>query len=288
MALTMWSVLGNSQKLDGGAMYGNAPKALWQRWSPPDADGLIPLATRCLLVQEESGRNVLFETGIGAFFAPDLRARFGVVESNHVLLENLAALGFAPADIDIVVLSHLHFDHAGGLLEPWTEGAAPRLAFPDASVVVSDAAWQRALQPHVRDRASYIPGLPELLLEADHLEIVEGDRSELLGDPYRFHRSEGHTPGLLLAEIEADGGPVVFAGDLVPGIPWIHVPITMGYDRYPELLIDEKAALLTDLEQRHGRLFFTHDPDVAMAEIMRSESGRFGVGRVWAEVAPAV
>ncbi|MEO6596877.1 MAG: MBL fold metallo-hydrolase, partial [Planctomycetota bacterium] len=110
----LWSVLGNSQKLDGGAMFGNAPKVLWQRWSPVDEQNRIDLACRCLVVRE-AGRTVLFEVGIGAFFAPDLRRRFGVQEDRHVLLENLAAIGIAPQDIDVVVLSHLHFDHAGGV-----------------------------------------------------------------------------------------------------------------------------------------------------------------------------
>src|SRR4051794_4333169 len=108
MTPRLWSVLGNSQRLDGGAMFGNAPRAVWERWCPPDDAGLIPLATRALLVQEDSGRTVLLETGIGAFFAPDLRSRYGVVQSDHVLLDNLAALGVSPEDIDVIVLSHLH------------------------------------------------------------------------------------------------------------------------------------------------------------------------------------
>ena len=100
---TLWSVLGNHQRLDGGAMFGNAPRAMWSRWMPPDAEGLIRFATRALLVQEDSGRNVLLETGIGAFFAPDLRDRYGVDQPRHVLLDNLAGLGVDAADIDVVL-----------------------------------------------------------------------------------------------------------------------------------------------------------------------------------------
>ena len=91
----------------------------------------------------------------------------------------------------------------------------------------------------------------------------------------RFHRSDGHTPGLLLAEMDTAVGPLVFCGDLIPGVPWVHVPITMGYDRYPELLIDEKEALLADLLPRGGHLFFTHDPSVALARVGRDERGRY-------------
>src|SRR5207344_1226716 len=108
------------------------------------------------------------------------------------------------------------------------------------------------------------------------LELAAGDRSETLGDGYRFHRSSGHTPGLLLTEVEMPDGPVVFAADLIPGKAWVHLPITMGYDRYPEMLIDEKATLLGALLERHGRLFFTHDPVVAMAKVTRDDKGKFG------------
>ena len=270
------SVLGNSQRLDGGAMFGNAPRAMWEAWISPDAQNHIPLACRCLLVRD-AARWILLETGIGAFFEPALRARFGVVEARHVLLESLAAAGVAPADVAVIVLSHLHFDHAGGALTAWAEGQAPALAFPNASYVVGEEAWQRALAPHARDRASFIPGLTELLAATGRLERVAGDHSELLGSGYRFHRSAGHTPGLLLTEVEMPAGPVVFAADLIPGTAWVHLPITMGYDRYAELLIDEKTALLGDLLARHGRLFFTHDPAIAMGTVARDAKGRFHV-----------
>ena len=271
---SLTSVLGNSQRLDGGAMFGNAPKAMWEKWIPPDDANRIPLACRCLVVRDHD-RIVLFETGIGAFFEPVLRARYGVVEDRHVLLESLDAIGIAPDDVDVVVLSHLHFDHAGGALAAWAAGAAPRLVFPNATFVVGAEAWQRSVAPHARDRASFIPGLTELLAASGRLELAAGDRADALGDGFRFHRSSGHTPGLLLTEIAMPAGPVLFASDLIPGKAWVHLPITMGYDRYPELLIDEKAALLGDLLARRGRLFFTHDPTIAIGTVAKDEKGRF-------------
>lgn len=279
MTRTLTSVLGNGQRLDGGAMFGNAPRPMWERWIAPDDHHRIPLACRCLLVREP-GRNLLFETGIGAFFEPALRSRYGVVEDHHVLLDGLAAHGVRPEDIDVIVLSHLHFDHAGGALTAHRDGEPPSLAFPRAQWVVGAEHWRRALSPHARDRASFIPALPPLLEATGRLERVElapgvPGTSAVLGDGYRLHRSDGHTPGLMLAEIEAAGGPVVFAADLIPGRPWVHVPITMGYDRYPEQLIDEKAALLADLHARGGRLFFTHDPTIALATVARDGKGRY-------------
>jgi glyoxylase-like metal-dependent hydrolase (beta-lactamase superfamily II) len=273
---TLSSVLGNSQRLDGGAMFGNAPKVMWERWIPPDDENRIPLACRCLLVRDE-GRNILFETGIGAFFDPSMRERFGVVESHHVLVASLAALGLAPDNIDVVVLSHLHFDHAGGALTAYQPTVAPALVFPNAHYVVGAEAWQRAIRPHARDRASFIPGLTELIEATGRLERVSDVTSETLGTGYRFHTSQGHTPGLLLAEVAMPAGPVVFAADLIPGKAWVHLPITMGYDRYPEMLIDEKTALLGGLLTQHGRLFFTHDPNIAMGTVARDAKGKYSV-----------
>src|SRR3954470_5298273 len=166
------SVLGNSQRLDGGAMFGNAPRALWSRWAAHDEAGRVPLACRALLVDDGS-RRILFETGIGTFFAPELRERYGVVESEHVLLQSLAQLGLGDRDIDVVVLSHLLFDHAGGLLAPFRAGAAAELLFGRAEFVVGRAAFERAEHPHLRDRASYIPELPELLRKSQRLHLVD-------------------------------------------------------------------------------------------------------------------
>ncbi len=273
--MKMWSVTGNSQSLDGGAMFGNAPRALWAGWLPPDAENRVPLACRALLVDGIKGKRVLFETGIGAFFEPKLRERYGVIEDRHVLLDSLAQAGFSHEEIDVVVLSHLHFDHAGGLLAPWQEGRGAELLFPNATFLVSQAAWERAIDPHPRDRASFIPELQGLLKASNRLELVDGIHSHTLGEAVRFEFSSGHTPGLMLAEIGGDGG-VVFCADLIPGRPWVHVPITMGYDRFPELLIEEKREFLEDKLARDVRLFFTHDPGCALAHVSRDARGRFG------------
>ena len=269
-----WSVEGNSQRIDGGSMFGNVPRALWRKWLPPDADERVTLSCRALLVQDLAGRNVLFEAGIGAFFPPDLRARFGIVEDHNMLIDSLSGYGLTEDQIDIVVLSHLHFDHAGGLLSDWRENTEPSLRFPRATYVVGAESWKRACTPHPRDQASFIPALQPLLQESGRLELISGGMSETLGPQVEFRFSDGHTPGLMLSIIGGDGG-IAFCSDMIPGRAWVHLPITMGFDRYPEKLIDEKRAFLEEMIRRNIRLVFTHDPDVALATPARDERGRF-------------
>ncbi|PRP93507.1 putative quorum-quenching lactonase YtnP [Enhygromyxa salina] len=284
-AMQLHSVEGNTQKLDGGSMFGNCPRVLWERWAPADEKHRIDLACRSLLVRD-GDRTILLETGIGAFFEPKLRERYGVQESEHVLLASLAELGVTPEQVDVVVLSHLHFDHAGGLLRAWaqTEGKL-ELAFPNAAYVVGSEAWDRAQHPHPRDRASFIPGLCELLQGTGRLELVGTERSATLGPAFSFSFSQGHTPGLMLTRVEGPRGPVTFMGDLIPGVPWVHLPITMGYDRYPELLIEEKQAMLERVVAEGGWAFFTHDPAVAAATISRDDKGKFSAAETLARVA---
>lgn len=244
----------------------------------------VPVPVACYLVKTTSGA-ILFDTGVSPRAVPGLLrndplARF---EDADLLVHRLDALGLEPGDVDVVVLSHLHFDHAGGLLAAWREGEPPRLLFPKATYLVSAEAWQRASDPHPRDRASFIPELTPLLEASGRLELVDAEHSPALGKAVRFHFSQGHTPGLMLSEISAgkdahgyDHGGVVFCSDLIPGRPWVHLPVTMGYDRAPELLIDEKRDFLDDMLARDVHLYFTHDPECALARVTRDAKGRYG------------
>lgn len=273
LSMKLISLLGNSQRLDGGAMFGNAPRILWSKWLTPDENNCVKLSCRCLLIQHE-GKNILLETGIGAFFEPKLKERYGVIEEEHILIASLSKHKLSHEEIDYIILSHLHFDHAGGLLSKWQPNQRLNLLFPNARYIVSQKAWERATRPHPRDQASFIPELNQLLIESNRLDIISPQTS-ILGSGFKFHTSDGHTPGMLLTEITALKNPIVFAADLIPALAWLHLPITMGYDRFPELVVDEKKNLLDYIIRNKGRIFFTHDPDVALATIYLNNKGRY-------------
>ncbi len=269
--MKLHSLTGNRFRLDGGAMFGNAPKAVWEEWLPADERNRVGLASHALLAV--TGRHVLLvEAGTGAYMDPKLRDRFGVDEPQHVLLESLEQHGFLEADVTGVIISHLHFDHAGGLLSPYQEGKEPRLLFPNAKYYVSESGWERATHPNPRDRASFIPVLNRRLEQSGRLILQRRDETLRFDDlTVRFLQSDGHTSGLISSDLRWDGTRVVFASDLIPGRPWVHLPITMGYDRYPELVIQEKAALLESLAQDNGWLAYVHDPEMAASHIRADE-----------------
>ena len=261
------SLPGNTMRLDGGAMFGNAPKALWERWITPDKLNRIRLASRSLLVST-GNHKVLFETGVGAYMEPRLRERYGVEETGHLLLKSLEEIGISHEDVTEIILSHLHFDHAGGLLSAWQEGKEPDLLFPNARYYVSEEAWKHARHPHYRDKASFLPVLNQKLEESKRLvQVKNGDILSFDGLKVRLLESNGHTMGMLCSDLRWDKNRLVFAADLVPGRFWVHIPITMGYDRFPELLVNEKETLLTSLAAEDAWLFYTHDPEIALSKV---------------------
>lgn len=272
------AVESNRQMLDGGAMFGNAPKAVWEKWAEPDHKNRIELACRSLLIETDQ-RKILCEVGVGNFFEPKLAKRFGIQDpERNLLLENLQRLGVSPNEIDTVILSHLHFDHAGGLLPHYETFQSGKfsLNFPNAVYIVGEKAFARAEKPHPRDRASFVPEMVRELKNSGRLILVSQDTSEIkevAGTKVFF--SEGHTPGQMHTMFCGKKRNIVFMGDLIPGTAWVHVPITTGYDRFPERVIDEKVEFLKEADQNSWVLFYTHDPRFAASEVRADENGRY-------------
>ena len=273
-----YSIEGNRQWLDGGAMFGNAPKTLWKRWVECDEQNRIPLACRGLLVKTET-KTILFETGSGFFMAPKMTDRYGIEGAGHLLLDNLEKAGFKEGDVDYVILSHLHFDHAGGLVPvfPGTKNPDWEPLFPNARYVVGKKQFEHSLSPHPRDQASYIIGLSRKLQQSGRLVLIGEDQGEFneLKGLATFYFSDGHTPGMMHSILQGKEIKIFFAGDLIPGIPWVHLPIVMGYDRFAEQTINEKKVILEQAISENLLIFYTHDPNTAASRIRINDKGKY-------------
>ncbi len=268
------SIESNNQMLDGGSMFGNAPKVLWSQWTDVDQENRIPLACRCLLV-EVNNTKILCEVGVGNYFQPELAKRFGIqCPQENMLIKNLMINNINPEEIDFVILSHLHFDHAGGLMPPYNQ-KEQILNFPNAQYIVSKDAWERSNNPHPRDKASFMPELNKLLINSNRLQIAEdfkfpGEINERIS----FRQSYGHTPGQLHLLLRGESQSVFFCGDLIPGTAWCHLPITMGYDRYPEKIIDEKDEVYQKAIPESWLMFYTHDSKVAASKLTYNQKNK--------------
>ena len=151
-----------------------------------------------------------------------------------------------------------------------------KVLFPKAKFVVSEEALNRAQSPHLRDRASFIPELQELLHKTRRLLVVKnGQTPSDLPRNIFFRLTYGHTPGQLHTGVQSGEAVCFFASDLIPGRKWVHLPITMGYDRYPEKLIDEKKALYDRAVEEKWHIFYTHDHEISSSQIMKNEKGRY-------------
>jgi len=259
--------------LDGGAMFGVVPKVLWRGRIPPDDDNRIHMALRCLLlVDRRAGRVVLVETGMGTQWSDKLRGIYAVDQATSDLAGSLAAAGAAPEDVTDVFVTHLHFDHAGGLCRPEPGGGSVP-AFSNATLHVQAANWRWAHDPTPRDRASYRPGDYVPYERAGRLDLVEGAAEVLPG--IHVEPGVGHTTGHQVVRVSDASTHLVFPGDTVPTRAHLPTAWGMAYDLRPLELLAEKTALLDRLVDEGAVLAFDHDPEVAAATLRR---GRRAVG----------
>ena len=260
--------------LDGGAMFGVVPRTLWEKRLPPDDSNRIPLGMRPLIVR--TGKtNVIIDAGCGDKMDAKL-AQIYKLDRRYHLDHALAAAGLSPDDIDLVVASHLHFDHVGGFTKIGKDGSVvPR--FPKARYIAHRAEWEDATHPHERNRASYLQENFVPLKDAGVLTLVD-DAAEIIPG-VRYRRSGGHTQHHQVVMIESGGRTAVFTADMYPTSVHIPDPWVMGYDLYPMDTLAFKRAFAREAIEREYLLYFEHDPSMA-AGYLREQDGKRYVERI--------
>lgn len=257
-------------RLDGGAMFGVVPKPLWERRIPGDERNRIPLAMRCLLIEAPEAL-VLVDTGAGTKHDEKFRDIYGIENPGEPtrLETGIRAAGFRPSDVDLVVLTHLHFDHAGGatVRPPEAEegGAEAVPSFPGARYVVQREELAFGRRRNERIRASYLPDDFEPVAQAGLWDFVEGET--LLTRGVRLLPTPGHTPHHQSVLIESDGHTACYLADVCPTTAHVPLPWIMGYDLEPLVTLESKRALWKRAHEEDWLLVFEHDPRVAWGRL---------------------
>ncbi len=251
--------------LDGGAMFGVVPRPLWERKIAPDARNRIPLAARCLLaVDRDAKRVILVDAGMGDKWGAKWVDIYGIDKSGGGLLDGLRRLGFAPEDVTDLILTHLHFDHAGGVTRLGA-GGAPALTFPRAVHYVQRRAWQWGHGPTEKDQGSFLAENFELLQHSNQLHLVEGDAQPF--PDVEIIASEGHTAGQQLPRFHGDGTHVTYCGDVIPTHAHLRPSWVMAYDLLPVTTVEEKKVLMAEALEEGGILAFGHDAGMAACRL---------------------
>jgi len=254
--------------LDGGAMFGVVPRPLWEKTCPPDERNRISMAARALLLQGD-GRRILIDTGNGSKFDQKFRTIYGIETGEHDILSSLRAAGIRPEEITDVILTHLHFDHAGGATV--REGRDIRPTFPNALYHVQREHWEAAMRPTERDRASFVPDDFVPLHEHGLIRFTEGETEVLPGITVRV--VHGHTAALQCPVVSDGTTTLFYCADLIPMTPHVQLPWIMAYDLRPLVTLEEKRLVLNQAADEQWTLFFEHDPSVAAARIRRGDKG---------------
>jgi glyoxylase-like metal-dependent hydrolase (beta-lactamase superfamily II) len=254
--------------LDGGAMFGIVPKPLWERRIPADAQNRIPLHMRCLLL-EAADRLVLIDDGLGDKYDDKFARIYAVDHERAELHRSLEAAGFGAADVTDVVLTHLHFDHCGGSTR--RKGGRLVPAFPEARFHVQRAHWEWARHPNAREKGSFFKENLDPLAASGQLQLLDGPGTLFPGVEVRV--VNGHTEAQQIVKVEGPEGTLVFAADLLPTTAHLAPAWNMAYDVRPLVTIEEKGAFLEEAAAAGWHLFFEHDPEVAVASLIRSERG---------------
>ncbi|MEW6684625.1 MAG: MBL fold metallo-hydrolase [Candidatus Edwardsbacteria bacterium] len=240
--------------LDGGAMFGVVPKVIWERLSTPDEKNRIELGLNCLLI-ETKGKKILIDTGIGDKFSKKIAEIYGI-DKKDTLISSLKKIGVSPNNIDIVINTHLHFDHCGGNTIRTEDGKIVP-TFPKAKYFIQKKEWEDAISPNERTKASYLAENFLPLLEFKQLELIEGDIEIVPG--IKTLVTGGHTEGHQSILIQDGEKTAIYFGDLIPTTSHLKIPFVMGYDLYPLVTMGKKKELLKKAKEEEWLLIFEHD-----------------------------
>jgi glyoxylase-like metal-dependent hydrolase (beta-lactamase superfamily II) len=262
-------------RLDGGAMFGVVPKPLWSKGHPSDDRNRIQMVTRCLLARGE-GRVLLVDTGMGGGWSDKERDIYAIENGARSITAALQAQGVGAADVTDVVLTHLHFDHAGGAVARRNGRAEP--TFPNARYHVQETQWRWALSPTEKDRRSFRNDDFVPLQREGVLSLLDGETEILPG--VQVEPTQGHTAGHQVVRIGEGRGSVVYCGDLIPTAAHLPAPWVMGYDLFPVTTMQEKRSLLSRAADEQWALVMEHDPGRAAVQVAREGEG-FTVSAAW-------
>lgn len=254
-------------KLDGGAMFGVVPKAIWQRTNPADSNNMCDWSMRCMLI-EDGDKLILIDNGIGDKQDDKFFSHF-YLGGNDSLEGNLKKLGFGLDEITDVFLTHLHFDHCGGGIKWNKDRTRFESTFKNANYWTNSRHWKWATEPNVREKASFLKENIIPMIELDQLRFIDKEGF----NHFDILLADGHTDSQMIPHIKYQGKTVVFMADLLPSVGHIPLPYVMGYDTRPLITLDEKAKFLNEAADKEYVLFFEHDHVNECCTVQHTEKG---------------
>ena len=267
--MKLYSIPTGNLKLDGGAMFGVVPKAMWNKVYPADENNQINLSMRCLLVVD-GDRRILIDNGIGDKQSEKFFSHYNL-NGEDSLEQSLALHGFKPADITDMFLTHLHFDHCGGSVKYNSDRSGFELAFPNATYWISRPQWDWAMNANRRESASFLKENIKPIEESGKLMLFDKEGEIFPGFEVRFFN--GHTVGQSIPLIHYKGRTVVFAADMLPTMAHLPLPYVMSYDTQPLITLAEKEDFLNEAADKDYVIFFEHDVYNECCTLAKTEKG---------------
>ncbi len=265
--------------LDGGAMFGVAPKPLWSKaYHEGDEANRIAMTARCLLVRSDD-RTILVDSGCGNKMSPKLCSIYALDNSIKSIEFSLKQFDLSPEDITDVILTHLHFDHAGGATVMKNNESIP--TFPNARYYVQKKHYDWANSPSEKDRASFMTENWMPIVNAGMMEFTDGEGS--IFDGIKVVPVHGHTAAMQMVTISDNSTTLVFPADLLPTSAHIPLPYIMGYDNFPLTTLEEKKMYLPRMADEGWLVVFEHDRFTVAGKVERTAKG-FACGERLAEI----